>query len=213
VIAPVNAQVLTTLEALKTELGLTGTDDDTFLTGEIPRASAAINNACGRRLIAQDYSELFRLPTTAFSGSGPAATGTDVLRLGQYPVSNVAIVENGTALAADTDYEVDAAAGMAWRLLNDCRVRWCGPKIVVAYTGGYASGDPLHAHDLGVLERAAIDAIKVNYFARTRDPSLRSENVLSGLYSYSLFDPSTPEGSGPYADVERALMPYRKLDR
>lgn len=207
-------QILTTLYAVRRELGVSDAASDDFINDEIPRASTAICNACGRKLIAQNYSEQWRRNAfSPFTSVGVFLPGLDALRLRQYPATITGIVENGVTLDPAADFESDPSSGMVWRLANDCRVRWTAAKIVVTYTGGYDSTNADHAADLSVLERAAISMIKLNYFARGRDPSLRSENVLSGLYAYTLFDPATPDGAGPYADAERWLAPYRKVDR
>jgi hypothetical protein len=49
--------------------------------------------------------------------------------------------------------------------------------------------------------------VKATRFSRSRDPALRSENILEGLYSYTLFDSFKTEGNIP-PPVAAKLDPY-----
>ena len=59
----------------------------------------------------------------------------------------------------------------------------------ITYSGGYEE-IPLD------LQAAVLEVVKAIQFNRTRDPQLRSESILSGLYAYTLFDSkSLPAGT------------------
>lgn len=58
------------------------------------------------------------------------------------------------------------------------------------------------------LQGAVGEVVKALQFNKSRDPSLRSENILSGLYAYTLFDSST-SASGTAQQVAAILDRYR----
>jgi hypothetical protein len=170
VTAPAASQDLTDLTTVKTELQISGTDHDTFLTSLITEASRAIMAACGQTLGAETVQQTERnVCAPLLLARGPADT-----------VSITSVVEDGTTLAA-TDYELDGFR--LYRLSSDKRVAWSADKVVVTYTRGYS----LPASVPVEVERVAIEMIKASYYARARDPGIRSENV-QDVYSASYVD-------------------------
>jgi hypothetical protein len=130
VIAPAETYDLITLEQAKAEYGTQATDD--VLSRLISEASSVIARHCNRVLVAEEVREIFRMP----------GVGGFIL-LTRYPVivnddASVTVVENGTELDED-DYELMAASGLLRRLRDDRACDWPSGKILVTYTGGYAS--------------------------------------------------------------------------
>ena len=133
-----------------------------------------------------------------------------MLHLARWPnVALASIGEDGVTLAAD-DWELDAATGELWRLDGaDRRVAWPAAKIVVAYAAGYLlPGDP--QRDLPEdLERACLETVKARWFARLRDPLVKSEQV-QGITSADYWVPSTGDGDpGLPPSVVGLLQRYR----
>jgi uncharacterized phiE125 gp8 family phage protein len=166
VVTPATSTLLATLAAAKAELGITGTDDDSILTRFLTQASATIPQYCHRVFAQEIVAEVFRLT----DGEWPAS-----LLLRRYPVTAIAsVVADGTTLAM-TEYEVDSETGLLWHLCEDERLPWWWyQKLVVTYTAGYV----LPTSVPGDLERCCLDLVKFWYFARSRDPALRSEKIL-----------------------------------
>lgn len=183
---------LVSLEALKAELQITATDSDDYLSALLDRISEGIEAYCNRIFAVETVNELFRL-----------AHGAPELVLARHPVVTVdAVTECDVALVA-ADYELDADSGELFRLCNDARISWLPGKIEVAYSGGYATTP-------GPIQQKIFDMVKLGQAARTRDPSLRSENILEGLYSYTLFSPTDAVGGFP-PDVAAVLDEYRNV--
>lgn len=201
VVTPAASMALTTLEAVKAELSLSGTGDDAWLTDTIARASAIIARWCGRVFALETVQETYRIDRA-----------TDLLVLSRWPVAAVvSIVAGGAWLAAD-GWEVDAANGDLYRLgVGDQRKVWPIGKTVVTYSAGFilpgAEGCDLPAD----IEAACIALCVRAFPAKGRDPALRSyENP--DVEKYSFVDPDkllTVDGLP--TDVAERLRPYRQV--
>lgn len=200
------SQDLTSLADIKAELDLTDsvTTRDAWLTTSISRVSETMARYCRRVFIRQSYSEQWRLSRSL---RGP-------LVLSQWPCAVTSISLDGTVLGAGT-WEEDAGSGRVWRLNNDNRVLWGPAKIVAVYDAGYdAPGTSSPSTPLpDDIQGACIEAVKAKYFARMRDPLLKSEaipNVIDRSFWVSApgvaADPLPP-------DVLASLAPYRRFDR
>jgi uncharacterized phiE125 gp8 family phage protein len=200
IITPASAanQRLCTLAAVKAELGISGAGEDTALDLLRDSASAAIASWCGRVLAEEVVQQLWRPICWA-----------EVLILRRRPVTAISsITEDGVAVAAG-DRELDADAGMLWRLSSDARSTWRASKIVASYTAGYRVPDQASPTLPADIQRAAVLTVAAMYHARGRDPSLRSESS-EGVASRSWLDPRsgmealTPQAAG-------LLAPYREV--
>lgn len=201
VVTPAESSALTTLEAVKAELSLSGTGDDAWLTDTIARAGATIERWCGRVFALETVQETFRIDRA-----------TDLLVLSRWPVAAVVnVVAGGVGLDAD-GWELDADNGDLYRLgTADQRKLWPIGKTVVAYSAGFilpgAEGRNLPAD----IEAACIALCVRAFHAKGRDPALRSyENP--DVESYSFVDPDkllTVDGLP--ADVAERLRPFRQV--
>lgn len=188
---------LTTLDAVKETIGITSTDDDAFIERAIRRTAEVIPKylrrwpgdngtpTIGRETIIETYRD---------------EIGTEFLSLDRRPIVSItSIVENGSTLDP-ADYELDGQSGLLTRLWGDVKTGWNARKIVVTYVGGWLLPGDADRNLPQSIEDAAVMLIKLARFTKGRDSSLRSENILEGLYSYSLFAPSdTEEGIPPEA--------------
>lgn len=191
VTVPAASRLLTSLNAIKAELGISNAALDDVLLRHITEASGRIEDYCGRVFAEQTYSELFR------------GVYAPQLLTAQTPLSITSVTEDGVALSA-SDYEADEAAGIIYRLSFDERVAWCADKVTVVYDAGYvlASATP------SALESACIALVKAKWFARLRDPLLRSEDVFGvGRNDYWV----NGSGGDMPGDVESMLAAWRRL--
>lgn len=184
---------LTTLATAKAEMGITGTAQDANIARWIRQASDAIAAHCDRVFGEETVSESFRLMTCF-----------DVLALARRPVSDIdSVTVDGTALDAD-EYEVDATAGLLYRLNGDDeRMAWSAGKVVVVYTAGYALLDSL-PHG---IERACLLLLRSYVSAAARDPMMKAEQV-DGVGRMEYWVGSTNGASGLPPDVEALLRPH-----
>jgi hypothetical protein len=191
-------QRLCTLAAVKAELGISGTGEDAALDLLRDSASAAIASWCGRVLAEEVVQQLWRPICWA-----------EVLILRRRPVTAISsITEDGVAVAAG-DRELDADAGMLWRLSDDVRFTWRASKIIASYTAGYRVPDQATPTLPADIQRAAVLTVAAMYRAKGRDPMLRSVNIPDvGAESY--LDPRAGmEGIPPQA--AGLLAPYREI--
>lgn len=119
-----SAHALTTIEAIRGELLISGDDDNTYLARLINSASDAIRSYCGRDFAMEQRTE-------RLSGSG-----RPLLLLSLYPISEVeSVTVNGEELASDA-YDVDPQMGVLIRKHQSWPTA-AERNITVTYTGGY----------------------------------------------------------------------------
>jgi hypothetical protein len=200
IITPAAARALTTVDATKAELRETGAGDDGWFALSIDRATAAIEHWCRRSFAAETVRESVWL-------TGPAES----VSLSRWPVLSVAsLLEGGAPLPPDA-FEVDGAAGLAYRLTGpDTRRMWRAGRIVATYTAGYVlPGDPGRTLPED-LERAAIMLVRNWWYDRDRDPLVKAEQTDSiGRTEYWVGAPAGGATLPP--EVEGLLQPYRQI--
>ena len=131
-----------------------------------------------------------------------------VLRLSRRFVDTVSsIAEDGTALVAGTDYEIDKAAGVLRRLDTDGNIEeWPQSIVVCTYTAGFNTVPT-------DLKLAAIRVLQDQLSASSRDPLLKSEVVEGiGRFDYWVGATNGPKTPGAISPVAAAMLdPYRTL--
>lgn len=175
---------LVTLDDVKTELKLTATADDAWLTDQITRQSSLISGHCNRVFGRSSVVETFRFgpPWHDFS----AERGPDEIVLRRYPLISIDSLTEiwpsaSLTLTENTDFEADYESGRLLRLTPLATARhWPLATEIVAYQAGYElpGDDAAPAGTLplpGDLAEACIRLVALRWFARTRDPLLRSE--------------------------------------
>jgi uncharacterized phiE125 gp8 family phage protein len=192
---PADTHRLTTLAMIKGELQLSGGADDAVLTAFIDQASAAARSWCRRTFAEETVSETVYLDRPA-----------SPIELSRYPVTEIASVTVAGTVLDPTEYEVEDDTGWLYRLdaSGGRCARFCG-RVVIEYTGGYILPDAPQPTLPDDISRAAALLVKGAYFARTRDPAIRSESV-EGAGSFGYFSGTT--GDLP-PEVEGLLRQYR----
>lgn len=193
--------MLTTLDAVKAELSIAGTDDDTAITALIAQSSAAIESYCNRQFGTRDVTDTFR-----------NRARREAVVLSAIPVTAITTVtESGTALEA-TDYELESAkSGLLLRLDgSDNLSSWAARKITVEYTAGYVLPGTEGSTLPEDIERACIDLCVRGYHGAGRDVSLKSEEVPGVIKQAWETSAATSAGALP-ADVLSRLDHYRQI--
>ncbi len=98
------------------------------------------------------------------------------------------IVEDELPLAADTDYEFDAGAGLIRRLWNDLPAAWRTTKVVVTYTAGWQEVPQ-------DLKTVALRLLRQYRFREVRDLDVRQfsiPGVIERQYAHTVADPDIP---------------------
>lgn len=187
---------LTTLETIKAELGITDTSKDVLLARYIGVGSGAVARYLDRVLGKATVVETFRY-----------VRGIEALPLARAPVTSIASVTVGGATLATTEYEVNSESGLLHRV-GVCPADWCSDAIVVTYTGGYELLDELPYE----IEEACIRLVKGQYFARTRDPMVKSETIPdAGEFQYWVGPMPGADAAALPGDVLALLMPFRHI--
>jgi hypothetical protein len=119
----------------------------------------------------------------------------------------VLAVENNRALAEGNDFLVKPGDGELVRLdSNGWPKHWPALATQIIFAAGYAFDDP----DFADAQDAVIRMVKARYFARTRDPMLRSQNIPGAWEAQYWFasGPGAPVGNMT-PDVAALLGKYR----
>lgn len=163
---------LADLSTVKSDLAITGNDENAYLKRLISRASAAAKNYCNRVFQVETVQDQIWPQRDLYPGV--VIGGLRPLQLSRFPIADkgiVSVTENGTALVEGTDFIADYAVGQLTRLsVNGFPRRWHPRAIVVQYNAGFATipDDVVEAVTLMIKDRRA---------ARTRDSHLRAETV------------------------------------
>lgn len=226
---PLNANALTTLDNVKTELGITGSADDAYLESQINFASTSIETFLNRKL---GYEAGKVEKVKGYGGTRIRVALTPIVELTDVTVINSVGVTT-TYDVADMEIEYDGIEGFVYFRSG---WPWTAPQpfgtiardplpgheestIQVTYNGGYVLPADLPAVDPQValpidIERAAILAVATNYSRRSQDRSIKSEALMSyrveyqsqaALASIAQMLPVSPFS----AEVTAMLLPYR----
>ncbi|MEI9995099.1 MAG: hypothetical protein WDM91_10925 [Rhizomicrobium sp.] len=208
IIEKADNRLLVALDTVKNELGIADGSSDTLLDTFRARASQAIVGYCRREfardLVEEKHRGVRRAEVLVLASGFPdpsRATGF---------CSITSVMEGETALTPD-DYEVDQGAGLLYRLSQGRRSLWRCHEVTVRHRTGYVLPDDDDDETLPEqVQGAAVQLVKAARFGAQRDPALRSESVLNGLYSYTLFD-SVLAGSDVLPSVASPLERYRNV--
>ena len=169
VVTAATSRRLTTVEAVKATLGITGADQDAQIGALIDRASGMIASYCRRVFACERLRQRFE------------RTYATTITLARFPVAVRSVSTDGAALGIDA-WAVDSEAGLLERLgPGGCGRPWLGNATVAEYDAGYQL--PGQAAVEGVpplpadIEGACITLVSALRFSASRDPMLRSEST------------------------------------
>lgn len=197
IITPAESTRLTTLAAVKADLGLSGSANDSALEALIDQFSDAIGAWCGRTFGAATVRETLEITRLCDRRS---------ILLEQWPVMAISsITVAGEALATDA-YVLDAAKGeLLYRGEATRFTLWPAGETIAVYSTGYAlpdDDDRTLPHD---IERACILMVRSAWTSMGRDPALRSEES-TGVAVFTYF---AAQGAGLSLEAQAMLSPYR----
>lgn len=210
VTTPSALKALTTVDTVKAELSITTTDEDDYLEALIPRVSAAICSHLG--LVRADDGSL-TLGRETLVETIRLENDSQNLMLSRRPIVSVTSVTRYSDVVPAERYEARPMSGLLKALICDRPSCWSCGKYVVTYVAGWLLPDQDGRNLPEDIEQAAIAEMKAVRFNRSRDPALKSENILESLYSYELFGPDKQGTQGVLVSPEAAslLQPYKDI--
>ena len=181
---------MTSVDALKTHLGITTTDQDGQLQDAVDAASDAVATYIGYYPLRQSYRETI------------AGFGARTMMVSRTPLTSVSAIYYGsTGLLADPNsYVIDNteagfivrdqgfpwSAGVEWDLDAHIAPRSERKVFIVDYTAGWTfSTDSNHTLP-NDLEHAALETAKSLYLGRKRDGTVASKSVGDLSITYRL---------------------------
>ncbi len=207
VVAAAELTAITTLQAVKDELGIADSSQDERLQRMIRGATDKARAELNRVLPRETVSEAFRAGPE-YGGDAPPAA----LSLSRWPVdasADFTVTVDGTELAS-SDYELDVQSGLLWRLSCGLRCGWRFASAVVAYTGGYAMPGSSIVTLPADIEDGALALIRSRYAAMGRDPSLRRREI-PGVISEDFWIENGDSTNALPPEVERYWSPHRVI--
>ncbi|MGY4224335.1 hypothetical protein ACVMIH_001696 [Bradyrhizobium sp. USDA 4503] len=179
VVEPATDRKLTTLENVKTELGITDGTEDAKIGRLIDRLSAMV---CDYLLVpaAVDGSKTLGLETLEekFVHSPWFRRRRGPMILARHPVTEIVSVTIGTVTIDPTDYDFDGGTGEMWRLgvVPPPSIGWApGVRTVVRFKAGWTLPATANFTLPLAIEGAVIGMIRAARFAADRDPTVKSE--------------------------------------
>ncbi len=200
---PASSYLLADREIFKAELQVTGSGADAYIDALIEQASAFVERYCKRVFALETLIEEFWPERDPYPWQVPG--GVFTLQLDRWPIVAVASVTEALHTLDQThDYRVDARKGQLTRLdpRGHYTTSWPPVHISVTYTAGYAK---IPADLADAVTRIA----RARWFARRRDPNLRSETI-PGVYEGTYWfggGPGSSDGLPP--DITAILDFYR----
>lgn len=195
---------LTTLDRVKTELGIVEADSDALLAAKIREASSDI--------FARIWAQPRETITETFWPRPWQVCGPEALVLSRRPVVSVtSVTVDGSAV--DSSLYRLAAAGMLHALAADgAPTEWSIAKsVVVTYVAGYTMPCEVANYDLPpALEAACVELVSSYWLSRGRDPTVRQEDV-PGLGSQTFWVGAIGEVGSLPPGVEAKIAPYKRM--
>lgn len=213
---------MTTVVAVKAELGKTDTVDDDWLQNQIDAESLTICNYLGveaaedgtrnigRETLVETIDRRAAWPYTSVLMPLPKVSTEGLLTLARRPVVSItSITEDGTAVAS-TDYQLAAMPGTLRRLTGSLPIAWPSTLIVVTYVAGWLLPGQTSRNLPADIEGAVIDLVKESWFSRKRDPDVKAEEIM-GVRRVDYFFGAPGQGPLPPSVMAR-LDPYRNVN-
>lgn len=206
VTVPADDYLLTTLDRVKAELDITGTDAnrDTLLNAKIAEASSDIEAALGFSVARETVSQEF------WFENGDMAP--EYLVLDRTPaLAPSSITVDGIVADAST-YRLDGETGQLYAICNGFPTHWYFCKSIVAvYLGGYIL--PSEGDDSTLppgIQGACVELMSDYWAAKGRDPSVKSEEIPGVIRTDYWVGAVGEEGELPPRVVMK-LTPWRRV--
>lgn len=196
--------MLTTVERVKAELGITTQDNDELLEQKITEAGSAAQAFLGFTVAREGVTETFRPERRDVAAS--------MLILNRAPVGEITSVTVDDEELDEDEYEVDAKAGLLYRVdESGYRGAWYFAKsIVVEYSGGYILPGESNANLEPAIESGVIELVSSFWLSRGRDPLIKAENI-PGVMSAEYWVGVTGEAGELPPGVVAKLTPFRRV--
>jgi uncharacterized phiE125 gp8 family phage protein len=201
ILTPAASRLLAQPAEVVAELGLAA-GDETLVATLVARASADIEDRCGRPLVREGVRETWRI------------FHDERVSLARAPLVSIdSVVEAGRTLV-EADYELgtaDPRVARLWRLDGAYRRRWCGsPALVIEYIAGYIPAGEAGCDVPAKLNEACVALVRQRWQARDRDRSVRQE-LVEGL-GRIVYEDTNPGGDGRFSpEIEELIFPYVRL--
>ncbi|MBB4064737.1 hypothetical protein [Gellertiella hungarica] len=196
IVSPSLSRNLASYGAVSADLGVSYPEEMQTIEMLIAQASAAIETWCGRRFAEETYRETIRIERS-----------TECVVVSCFPVTEVRSVSlNGRAISISDLEQGDGGALFLTR--SGVRTLWEAGRAVIQYKAGFTLPDTSGCTLPQDITRAATLLVKQAYFARRRDPSIRSEESSGvGATSYGLN--GLGNGNDLPPEVQGLLARYR----
>lgn len=195
---------LTTLDRVKSELGITDGSKDTILNAKIDEASSDVEAYLGFTASQETVTETF--------WQGPQSENPEYLLLERVPTGTITSVTKDDDAVASTLWRLDAKTGLIFAL-DDAGYPsfWYITKsLVIIYQGGYLLPGQAGRNLPFAIEAGVVDLVQDFWFAKGRDPAAMEEDV-PGVMRVRRWVGAVGEAGDLPPSVVSKLSPFRRL--
>lgn len=176
IVTSATSGALTTPDALKAELQISGTADDAYLARRIASASSGIALECGRTFGREVVRDTFRRDR-AWDGADRRRRDAPLI-LSRDMLASVDSVTDASGLELYLSaWYADLGAGLLYRVPSAVTGGWYSGPLVVVFTSGWVLPGAANATLPAVIEDVCLERAAAAYHARGRDTALVSETA------------------------------------
>ena len=206
VTTPATNELLTTVERVQTDLGITGSE--TEIETAISEASSRIEAELGYHLALETVTETFRPERGGYVYEYAVA-------LDRTPVVSIDSVAMDISTLAEGDWEVDAGKGLLyWLNGTGVGVPWkFGTGLVVSYSGGWVMPGEEDRTLPPAIENAAVAYVRSVWASRQAGDSMLRAVEIPGVIRREYYSGNRAGGESTLLPPEVASMlgPFKRL--
>jgi len=197
---------LLTVDERRSAAGISDSSQDANLDALSLQIAAAISTECN---VEASGTAVPTLKQETLTETFRAVCAPSLVLARRHAVTITSVTVDGTLLDP-ANYETDPESGIVYRLSNDIPCNWYARKVVVVYQAGFATVP-------SDLKMAASDFLRLAWQEKSRDPSLKSEEIeIDGIErtKRDFWVGSVPGGAGEGAVpaiVSGQLQRYRNI--
>lgn len=198
VITPADNTRLTTIDAVRTRIGISETVDDEVIEALIDEASAAAVSSC-RRVFAQETVRQLVFPCRA-----------PQILIERTPATDLTVTEDGSVLVAGTDYHHDTDKAALIRLFDGRPTCWTAATVQLDYKGGYVLPGEDNRTLPAEIEGAVLLMIGACYSSQSRVVEAVKAEEVTGVGRTEFFSAAGSSSAAP-GRAEEILDRYRRI--
>ena len=194
---------LASRETFKQGVGIKDGENDEYIEFLLDANSAAFQKECDRVLYRETVQDVF---TGTQPHSRDDRQQIRSIVLSRFPVVSIVSVADASGTIDPAHYSLDGPSGILRFHERRCWPAWSGQALTVQYVAGYLTPSQAGRNLPYDVEKAVLTMARMDYKARQRDPSMRSQEAVAGNQSFWIGIPPDVQGViDSYCDARMSL--------